>query len=542
MLSNIKKSDLIPGNETNTRSMRASKAIGSGLFFPTVFSLCTMIVYTLMGYGGIRSPDSEVVFRTTEALATRGTFAVSEKLSWKKFGLSVGKDGKRYSLFGPAEAVAAVPLYGIARLINTTRWYEKAPALVPVSHYVGDGVIEYAKGETPTDLEPHALRFVVCLFNPIVSSMCVFFFFLIVRALTQSEVSARLTTILFAFGSLVLPYAGTFFSEPLATLFVLLSLYFLVYNHVSDRTLSRRHTWNLAGSAISLGLATATHVTAILYVPFFCFFAIYSLNDKTAFSVKRVIHFGSLFLLGVGVLLVLLAVYNYARFGSVLETGRTALSGTTPKYGVWVAPWRGLWALLISSGKGLLLFCPAVLLSIVGWKHFHRKHRVLSYVILGSVVLRLVFIASRSDWHGGFCLGPRYMVMLVPLLILPVGELISTCISAGMVQRLWAIGLYTFFCIAQQLYFAMGEIFVFLHIVKWNYSRKGVDVFENNFLYLNWEISPLIHLLQGRRGPFSLSSFDVNNYVLWSGMLLCTGVLLFLAYRRFLLTDDRELK
>ena len=510
------------------------------MFFPSAFSLFTMLVYILMSYGGIRSPDSEVVFRTTEAIATRGTFAVTEELSWKGFGLTRGTDDRLYSLFGPAQAVAAVPFYGLARLINSTEWHERAVESVPVSHYVGNGVIEYAKGEIPEDLTSHALRSLACLFNPFVSSLCVFVFYLLVRALTQSDLSARLTTILFSFGTLMLPYSGTFFSEPLATFFVMLSLHFLIKNSVSSDPFRRRHAVNVTASGLSLGLATATHLTAILYVPFFCFYAVYAvyavyaLHDNSELSKRRIAAIGGLFILGVSAILVILAVYNHTRFGGVLETGRTAQSGATPTYGIWVTPWRGLWALLISSGKGLLLYCPAILLSIVGWKHFHTRHRVLAVIIVGAAALRILFIASRSDWHGGFCLGPRYMVMLVPLLILPVGEFINNCIQGRNAKSLWAVGLCTLVCIAQQLYFSLGEIFLFLHNFKWQAARKGVDIFEDNFLYVNWQFSPLLYLLEGKRAPFFLTSLPVSNYVLWSGMVLCAGVLLFSVYYRLL--------
>jgi len=515
-------------------NMNMPKQLRAGLLFPIAFSIFTMLVYILMSYGGIRSPDNEVVFRTTEAIATQGTFAVTEEISWKGFGLTKGTDGKLYSLFGPAEAIAAAPFYGLARLVNNTEWYERSPKSVPVSHYVGSGVIEYAKGETPEDLASHALRTVTCLFNPFVSSICVFVFYLLIRALTQSELSARLTTILFAFGTLMLPYSGTFFSEPLATFFVMLSLHFLINNSVSSDPLSSKHAVNITAAGLSLGLATATHLTAILYVPFYCVYAVHSLRNDSKLSARRIAVVSGFFIVGLCLILMLLAFYNHLRFGSVFETGRSAQAGATQRYGSWVTPWRGLWALLISSGKGLLFYCPAILLSIVTWKHFHSRHRLLSTIILSAAALRILFIASRSDWHGGFCLGPRYMVMLVPLLTLPIGEFINKCGKRGNAKSLWAVALCTLVCIAQQLYFSLGEIFLFLHNFKWQATRKGIDIFEDNLLYLNWQFSPLIYLLEGRRAPFSLTSIPVNNYVLWSGMVLCAGVMLFIAYDRLL--------
>jgi hypothetical protein len=156
-----------------------------------------------MSYMGIRVPDSEIVFRTTEALANKGTFAVSEELTWKGFGLAQGKDGNRYSLFGPLEAIAAVPIYKIAQFINDTEWYKIFPKSVPISFYIDDGLVKFTYGIKPASIEPHALRSIVGLFNAFICSICVYIFFTLIKKLTQSDKSALLTTILFAFGTLL---------------------------------------------------------------------------------------------------------------------------------------------------------------------------------------------------------------------------------------------------------------------------------------------------------------------------------------------------
>jgi len=489
-----------------------------------------MITYTVMSYGGIRSPDSEVVFRTTESLVLRGSFAVSQELTWKGFGLTEGKNGKLYSLFGPLEAVAAVPFYAIALSINATGWYEKRPASVPVSHYTGDGLIEFVSGEIPHDLGPHALRAVVCLFNIVIGSLSVILFFLLVKALTQSEVSALLTTILYAFGTLVFPYTGTFFSEPLAAFFVMLSLYVLVRSDLNDAVLRNRY-YSLLLSGIFCGLATATHITAILFVPFFCLYGMFSCHDKKQTIIKRAVVPGGIFMTGVGLIIALLGYYNYYRFGNILETGR---AHSHMAYGVFVAPWRGLYGLLLSSGKGLLLYCPAVALSLILWKPFHRRYRLLSIMILGAALTRIFFIASRSDWHGGFCLGPRYMVMIIPLLILPLGVLVDMLLKERNKKYILAFAVFTLLCISEQIYFSVGEIFSFLHIVKWNGARFGIDVFENDFLYLNWDVSPLIYLLDEHRGSFMLNKVPLDNYTLWLCLVSLTVVALFIVYYRLL--------
>ena len=48
-------------------------------------------LYALMNYGGIRAPDSEIVFRVGESLESNLTFEVANDLeSWKGFGVASG--------------------------------------------------------------------------------------------------------------------------------------------------------------------------------------------------------------------------------------------------------------------------------------------------------------------------------------------------------------------------------------------------------------------------------------------------------------------
>ena len=499
-------------------------------------SIFAMIIFCLMSYGGIRSPDGEVVFRTTEALAVNGTFAVSGDLSWKGFGLYKGKDGKRYSLFGPAQAIAAVPLYQIARLINMTGWFQKGHSFVGISHYINGGLLDFVKDRTPGRFEPHALRTVVSLFNVIVGSMCVFVFFFLIKALTQSEQSALLTSILFAFGTLIFPYSGTFFSELLAIFFVMSSLYLLVHRSiVKKRTASAAYKdIVLAASGLALGLAAAVHITAVLFAPFFCIYAAFSgpKDDNPHPPMKRILRNGALFCIGLGLILALIAYYNYIRFDDIFETGRTinVQIESQRTYGRFVAPWRGLWGLLFSSGKGLFFYCPAILLGFIFWLPFHRKYRLLSFMILGTVFLRIVFIASRSDWHGGFCIGPRYMLMIIPFLLLPVGERVAKIITYGKNKSLLGFAVFSIFCIAQQIYFSLGEIFSYSHVIKWRGMEIGLDVFKGDYLYLNWDVSPLLYLLNGFRGPLLLKWVGAGNYTLWSWLVLAAGLLLPLVY------------
>ncbi len=151
---------------------------------PLVLTLAALAFYTTLNYGGTRSPDSEVVFRTAESLVREGNFALTADLElWPGFGAPRGRDGRRYSLFGPGQTIAAAPLVGAARLANRTGWYRGWDGL-PISHFYKDGILRVRAGARPAELEPHATRFLVSFLNPVVTAVVVLVFFHVTLALT----------------------------------------------------------------------------------------------------------------------------------------------------------------------------------------------------------------------------------------------------------------------------------------------------------------------------------------------------------------------
>ncbi|UCD57421.1 MAG: hypothetical protein JSV16_16730, partial [Candidatus Hydrogenedentota bacterium] len=230
-------------------------------------------------------------------------------------------------------------------------------------------------------------------------------------------------------------------------------------------------------------------------------------------SMKGVGSFVSGFML----VCLLLGYYNFYRFGSFLETGRTVSLADRMifRYGCFVPPWKGLYGLLLSPSKGILLFCPAIILGILSWRSFHSRHPVLSYTLAGAVLFRITFIASRSDWHGGFCLGPRYLLMLVPFLLIPVGFWLQEQLHGN---KRTGVGLFIFgslICISQQIYFSIGEIFSYNHIIKWGCQQAGIPLFDDKQVYMSWSLSPLFHLLTFKRGPYLLQGIEATNMALW---------------------------
>lgn len=497
------------------------------LFGIAIFLVC-FVLFGLMTYGGVRASDDEIVFRMGESIAERGEISLEKDLeAWPGFGVAFGRENKIYSIFGPLESVVLAPIIKIAGWINETGWYESLVSSLPQSYTVENGLADVLKGLPPRNPRPHALRLLSSIYNVLVSALGVLVFWRILLLITKSIGSSLIVTLFYAFGTLVWPYASTFFSEPLATLLILLSFYYLLLADNVEPDVGRLRAYKpVFLSGIWLGLAATAHITAILFAPFFALY-FYWKEHADQRSVWQRLERASIFIVGVSILLFLLGCYNYYRFSSFFETGRSVgrMAGEAFGYGWFVSPFRGLFGLLFGAGKGLLFFVPASIAGIALWKSFHRYDRKLFWVILAAVAFRILFIASRSDWAGGFCVGPRYMIMVLPFFLLPAGIWLGAVAEHRLARSFFVVTACAFLCSVEQLFFSLGEVFLFLHKIKWEGMSVGINVFSGDMIYLDWRCSPLVH-----PEALTVSSFFLRNsgFSLGALWLIGSAVLLLL--------------
>lgn len=113
-------------------------------------------------------------------------------------------------------------------------------------------------------------------------------------------------------------------------------------------------------------------------------------------------------------------LYNWLTFhewgGGYAVTFKVTLGGTS---GFFQHPMHvGLGGLLVSPGKGILVFCPFFLF-LAGQLRFRfasRSDRFLAACLTAAVVAQLCLFA-RTDWGGGYSYGPRFLTDMTPVLI-----------------------------------------------------------------------------------------------------------------------------
>ena len=76
----------------------------------------------------------------------------------------------------------------------------------------------------------------------------------------------------------------------------------------------------------------------------------------------------------------------------------------------------GVYGLVLSPGRGLVLYAPVVLVALWGLRRSYRRDRVSTAVAVLLVLSRIVFYAPYWGWYAGGGFGPRYVLPAVPAL------------------------------------------------------------------------------------------------------------------------------
>jgi hypothetical protein len=126
-------------------------------------------------------------------------------------------------------------------------------------------------------------------------------------------------------------------------------------------------------------------------------------------------------LVGPGAALLVLALYNWARFEGITRTGYD------PSVDNFSTPLLvGLYGQLASSGKSLFLYAPLAFAALWGWRALVRRHRAEAGFAIAVLVLNLVLHAKFASWAGEGSWGPRYLVPFLPWFLLPAAELVES--------------------------------------------------------------------------------------------------------------------
>jgi hypothetical protein len=128
--------------------------------------------------------------------------------------------------------------------------------------------------------------------------------------------------------------------------------------------------------------------------------------------------------------LAVVAIYQRIAFGSFARTSIATMDerfvNRRALFGIIEMPsFEAAWGITFSPYRGLFFFAPILLLSLAGaWLWFRRNERRGELAAIAFVALVFfTFNVTFNGWEGGFGIGARYLVPLIPLLGIALLEL-----------------------------------------------------------------------------------------------------------------------
>lgn len=410
----------LPSWEEQGEGDCSPRANRSSQFHAIIWFLGFLIFYHLTISGQLSSPDEEVLFRVARAVALTGSSAVAPIQAG--FATRQGLDGKQYAQYGLGQPLLAIPWYWLGR------WWAQADP-VDRSWFLPSPYHQHEQ-----TWQAYQERFGVTLFNGWVSAALAALAGWCAARLWGNGHAGTWVALATGLGTMVWPYAKTFFSEPLAALFLLTAWACLV-------CLADLPHWVLL-SGLAMGWAVLVRLDSLAFLPGFLFLACWAKPRPWLNAV--------LWLAPISLACGFLGWVNYERFGFIFSSGYSdqpeGIAFSTPLL-------EGLHGLLLSPGRSLFLYGPALVLAPYGWVRLARSRR---RIVLGTVLAGVPFLlamASWQNWEGGWCWGPRHIYQLTPLLALGIGWL-----GAGSFKTWtpWKRGLLWSWCVVSVFISGLG--------------------------------------------------------------------------------------
>lgn len=255
--------------------------------------------------------------------------------------------------------------------------------------------------------------------------------FKISEYLLKGSFERIILTLTYFFGTSAFHYSLHFMNHATATFFLFLS-FFILFKRKSD--LKR-----FILSGIFFGFSVVVDKLLILFFPIILAYS-FTLNKK---------FFISFFLFTI-VSTLPYVFYNYVIFKNPFEFASTYIDREIYKYAyplqnisseekiskasffdlenlIYKLHLRGLiinpiimLRLLFYPYRGLFFYSPILILSLAGLYFMWKKYKKESFTIISMLFLLTSAISTRAIWWGGLSFGSRYLLPLVPFLMLPL--------------------------------------------------------------------------------------------------------------------------
>jgi hypothetical protein len=410
-------------------------------------------LFLLTSSGRVRTIDEVSVDLQAESLALHGTSAVPQAESWGTFYGRNDRWGRPRAPYGIAQAALVVP------------W-----------HYAGRMLRKVLPG-IPERTQDLFLDAVVVTSSATFSALAAALAFLVFVRMGVREKAAFGAALIVALGTPIFAYSAWFFSEPLVAA-VLLGVVLVLFSNGDGAEITLQQ--GLAAGLL-LGFAIWVRPTHLIAAPVFLLALLARNREKTlkAAAVLAVVVgcFGAAYL-----------VRNQIYFGNQLDLGYPEAAEGGKQLNTFNTPLAtGLFGYLFSPGKSLFLFAPPVVAALAGIPCLLKSHFRIGIIAATAPVVYILFFARYTQWEGGYCVGPRYLLPAIALLCLGLGPVFagSNETAKRLVWGLFCAGLFVQ-VVSLSTSFVEDQATGLYYDHNWNYRMSYAPLVSQTKLLLHY--------------------------------------------------------
>lgn len=361
--------------------------------------------YFILSSGRVRTIDEVSAEFQVESLAKRGSADIPQAVEAKLFYGTFDRFGRPQSPYPPGQALAMLPWYVAGQFVAKHLPGVPSGMHVVVSNFFLTGASAF--------------------FSALAAALALYIYLRLDIALKISLTAAGIL----ALATPLAVYSGWLLSEPLAAALLLGAAAVLFATPQGTPIPIAR----ALGTGALLGAAIWVRPTHVIIVPIFLI-ALFVRERKKGWSAAGALAVAA------GAFVILLLWRNVYLHGSAFEFGYPVAAEGGKALNSFETPLAtGLLGFLVSPGKSIFLFSPPILLAMLGLPRLWRRDRGLAFVAAAAPIVYLLFFATYTQWEGGYCYGPRYLVPALALLGLGVGPALD---AASRNARLLAIAVF----------------------------------------------------------------------------------------------------
>ena len=345
-------------------------------------------------------------FDLVRAIVEKGTLAIDDYAANTGDHATVG--GHIYSDKAPGLSFAAVPIYSMVNRLmhipavdDIIQRLAGSPAFAETLNPEGSGLLR--------DKVHAALGLTIVTFFLVMlpSALLGVLLYAFLGHLGFSRPVRVTTPLIYGLATIAFPYSGAFYAHQF-TAVLLFGAFYLAF--------LMRHRRLGSGTISVVGFLLAYSVISeyptVLIAGAIAIYTLITVPDRRWILGAVLAGLPPLLMLG---------LYNTAIFGTPFKLGYeySTLWAETHKVGFLSLSFptlEALWGITFGSYRGLYFLSPILLLTWPGLLYFWkaRERRAESILCGWAVVSFMLFNTSSVMWQGGFSIGPRYLVPILP--------------------------------------------------------------------------------------------------------------------------------